>query len=349
MKVYGIVYRPVGWLPQSGMWSAVQTAGMIPVEFGRRWQRWQHTKSWTMGTWLRRWGNWWYGNAWNSLTPWWDERAILKALPRGEPHIVHWLWGEFASPKRAETYRRRGGRVVVSVHCSARRWKQVWQRPDGYAQADMVVLTSESQRPLVGRDVPPERVRRILHGVISSYFTPDPRRQPEHKRLRLFLFGNTERDHAFAAAVAKRLPADRFEWRVRTDTALPSAYAGIPCLTVLPELSDDDVLREYRQADLLCMPMLDSAANNVFLESMACGTPVMVNRVGGIPEYVADDCNFVMPPDATPDDWADRLLALEKDRTSLLAARAPVRSWAEHFDWVKISNDYRALYWELEP
>ena len=72
----------------------------------------------------------------------------MKALPRGEPHIVHWLWGEFASPKRAETYRRRGGRVVVSVHCSARRWKQVWRRSDGYAQADMVVLTSESQRPL---------------------------------------------------------------------------------------------------------------------------------------------------------------------------------------------------------
>ena len=135
---------------------------------------------------------------------------------------------------------------------------------------------------------------------------------------------------------------------MRTSTAISGTYAGIPCLTVLPKLSDDDVLREYRQADLLCMPMLDSAANNVFLESMACGTPVMTNRVGGVPEYLSDDCNFVMPPDATPDDWVDRLLALEQDRAPLFAAHAPARAWAERFDWAKIAEGYKTLYRELE-
>ena len=171
MKVYGIVTRPAGFSEHSGLWPAVKAVGMEPVEFGERWRRWQ-ARSWTAGEWLRTWGNRHYGSAWNSLTPWWDERAILKAWPCGEPHVVHWLWGEFASPKRAEAYRKRGGRVVVSVHCSARRWDKVWLRPDGYAQADMVVLTSESQRPFVERDVPRERVRRILHGVVSEYFMP---------------------------------------------------------------------------------------------------------------------------------------------------------------------------------
>ncbi|MBP5786199.1 MAG: glycosyltransferase family 4 protein, partial [Kiritimatiellae bacterium] len=276
------------------------------------------------------------------------ERAIMGKLPRGEPHVVHWLWGEFAAPKRADAYRKRGGRVVVSVHCSARRWERVWLRPDGYAGADMVVLTSESQREFVERDVPRERVKRILHGVVSDYFTPGQRREGGGKRLRLFLFGNTERDHAFAVAVAKRLPPERFEWRVRTVAPEKRLYDGIPCVTLLPRLSDDEVREEYRQADLLCIPMLDSAANNVFLESMACGTPVMTNRVGGIPEYVAENCNVVMPVDASTNDWVDRLWKLERNRDWLEARRPSTRQWAEKFDWHMIAEQYRAIYRELE-
>jgi glycosyltransferase involved in cell wall biosynthesis len=264
-----------------------------------------------------------------------------------QPSVAHFLWGEFAAPKRAELYRKRGGRVVVSVHCSARRWEKVWLRPDGYAQADMVVLTSESQRPFVERDVPRERVKTILHGVQSHWFTPGTRPAGGNKRLRLFLFGNTERDHAFASEVAKRLPPDRFEWRVRTVAPEKRLYEGMPSVTMLPRLSDEEVLEEYRQADLLCMPMLDSAANNVFLESMACGTPVMTNRVGGVSEYVAEDSNVVMPADVVADDWADRLSAMERNRGELEAMRPSTREWAERFDWATIAEEYRAMYSQM--
>lgn len=346
MKAFGIVMHPEGFSDYSGLWPAVREVGMAPIEFEARWRRWQQ-KSWTVGEWLRACGNWWYGSAWNSLTPCLDEWAILKALPRGEPHVVHWLWGEFAAPKRAEAYRKRGGKVVVSVHCSARRWEKVWRRPDGYAQADRVVLTSESQREFVERDVSRERVRRIFLGVDCRCFGPGERRESGGKRLRLLLLGNTERDHAFAAAVAKRLPAERFEWRVRTLAPERKLYDGVPCVTMLPRLSDAELVGEYRQADLLCMPMLDSAANDVFLESMACGTPVMTNRVGGVPEYVAEDCNVVMPTDADADSWADRLMELERNRDILGALRPATRAWAEGFDWRIIAEDYRALYREL--
>lgn len=346
MKAFGIVMHPEGFSEHSGLWPAVKATGMRPVVFGERWRRWR-AKSWTAGEWLRTFGNRWYGSNWNSLTPCWDEWNIRSALPKGEPHVVHWLWGEFASPKRAEAYRRRGGRVVVSVHCSARRWEKVWLRPDGYAGADMVVLTSESQRPFVERDVPRERVRRILHGVVSDYFTPGTRQEHGKKRLRMFLFGNTERDHAFATVVAKRLPDDRFEWRVRTVSPEKSLYNGIPCVTMLPRLSDDEVREEYRQADLLCMPMLDSAANNVFLESMACGTPVMTNRTGGVPEYVAKDCNVLVSDERRVDEWVEKLLWLERNRDWLGALRPRTRAWAERFDWKNIAEEYRAAYAEV--
>ena len=115
------------------------------------------------------------------------------------------------------------------------------------------------------------------------------------------------RNRKLVAGGKRRLPPERFEWRVRTVAPEKNLYDGIPCVTMLPRLSDEEVREEYRQADLLCMPMLDSAANNVFLESMACGTPVMTNRVGGVPEYVAEDCNAVMPTDASVDDGGAKL------------------------------------------
>lgn len=346
MKVFGIISRPEGFSDHSGLWPTVRAVGMAPVEFGERWRRWQ-ARSWTAGEWLRMWGNRWYGSAWNSLTPCLDERAIMKVLPRGKPHVMHWLWGEFAAPKRAEAYRKRGGRVVVSVHCSARRWDKVWLRPDGYAQADMVVLTSESQRPFVERDVPAENVRKIPLGVECGYFTPGERPPSHERRLRLFLLGNTERNHAFAAEVAKRLSPERFEWRIRTLAPEKTLYAGIPCVTMLPRLTDAEMLEEYRQADLLCMPMLDSAANDVLLESMACGTPVMVNRVGGVPEYVSGECNVVVSNERRVDEWVDKLFWLEQNRDWLEGIRPKTRTWAERFDWKIIAEEYRAAYAEV--
>ena len=343
LPVYPISRHPAGFNAHSGMDGICRALRVVPFCIPETWTKIQK-RSWTAGDWLRKWGNRWYGCEWNALVPVWDEWTIQRTLPKGMPHIVHWLWGEFAAPKRVETYRARGGKVVVSVHCSARRWKSVWRRPDGYAQADMVVLTSESQREFVERDVPHERVRRIPLGVECNYFTPGIRRDRRGKRLRLFLFGNTERDHAFAVAVAKRLPENCFEWRIRTVAPGKTLYDNIPCITMLPRLSDEEMLEEYRQADLLCMPMLDSAANDVLLESMACGTPVMINRVGGVPEYVSEECNVVMSDEHRIDEWVEKLLWLERNRNWLEDVRPRTRAWAERFDWSVVKEDYLATY-----
>ena len=327
-------------------------SGMLPIsravaaavfQFEPAYAGWMR-RSWTLGNVLQRWGIRHYGSAWNSLVPWRDEARIRRALPNGAtPYPVHFIWGEFAAPKSAKLYHCRGARIVVSVHCSARRWDSVWLRPDGYAQADQVLLMSESQRPYVARAVPPERIRMIPHGVVADFFAPTAVREPRGK-FRMFMLGDTERDHAFAAQIAAKLPADKFEWRIRTGSHEKSVYAGIPCVNLLPRLADAEMREEYRQADVLAMPMLDSAANNVILESMACGTPVLTNRVGGVPEYVAPDCNFVLSNDRNPDEWVAKLLELEQDRGAAEALRPATRAWAERFDWKIIAEDYRAMY-----
>ena len=160
----------------------------------------------------------------------------------------------------------------------------------------------------------------------------------------MFMMGDTERDHEFAAQVAAKLPAEKFEWRIRTISHEQSVYAGLPGVTRLPRMEDEAMREEYRQADVLAMPMLDSAANNVILESMACGTPVMINRVGGVPEYVDPGCNFVMSNDRNADEWVEKLLWLEKNRDVPEQMRPATRAWAERFDWGIMAEEYRAMY-----
>lgn len=83
------------------------------------------------------------------------------------------------------------------------------------------------------------------------------------------------------------------------------------------------------------------------MSCMACGTPVMTNRVGGVPEYVADDCNAVMPADASVDDWVDRLSEFERDRNRLESMRGVTRTWVERYDWTIIAERYFEMYREF--
>ena len=77
---------------------------------------------------------------------------------------------------------------------------------------------------------------------------------------------------------------------------------------------------------------------------MACGTPVLTNRVGGVPEYVDPACNFVLSNDRREDEWVEQLLGLERNRGAAEALRPATRAWAERFDWKLIAEEYRVLY-----
>ena len=93
---------------------------------------------------------------------------------------------------------------------------------------------------------------------------------------------------------------------------------------------------------------LESMANNVLLESMACGTLVMPNREGGVPEYVPGEFNAVIPAGADADNRAGRLIQFEKNRKCPEKWQSWARNWAKGLDWKIITEDYRTMYQELD-
>ncbi len=347
-NVLCFLHEPPGFSARSGMRPVAEYTGSSIVRYRETWRRYMKY-SWRFGHILQRWGRHYYQSDWNALVPWMDELKFLRIIKNYDNPLLHFLWGEFASPAWSAVFRKKSRGILGTFHCSERRLPRVITGSRPVHSYDVITLMSETQRAYFnGLGVPDDRIRVYLHGVDTEYFKPLENRPAGHDRkLNCFLLGETERDHEFMYKVLKKLPPNSIRLYVKTFKHWVPGYRQYSQVEILPFMSDEELLKLYQVSDLLLMPMLDCTANNVFLESMACGTPVMTNRVGGVSEYIADDCNIIME-DKSVDEWVDRLMDLSENRQQLTALRPAVRVWAETFEWKKRVEPFKTLYSEFK-
>jgi glycosyltransferase involved in cell wall biosynthesis len=253
---------------------------------------------------------------------------------------------EFGSPRHPSWFTLKGATIVGTFHCSARRLPTVLGNFKCLGAYSRISVMSKEQIPFfVSRGFPADLIDVTLHGVDTAFYCPatEVLKCNTDDTLRLFLVGSTERDHEFAAAVMKELEGDPVRLDVLTAAVNHAPYAGLRNVSILPFLDDIRLRETYRNADLIFMPMLDCTANNALLEAMACGTPVMTNRIGGIPEYVGDSCSIIMEGKKT-DEWAARVRDLSRHREVLNAMRQPARAWAMKFTWAGLAPQYLDFY-----
>jgi glycosyltransferase involved in cell wall biosynthesis len=344
--VYAVLHHPHLLSSRSGLAPLAELLSSHSISYDVKWERLQQ-KSWIIGRWLRRFGNRYYQSDWNALVPWLGERRILKSISIPGRKIVHFLWAEFARPKRTAPYRKRHAVLVGTYHATSRKQPRVFSNPQFLSKTfDWITVMSQSQVPFfVAHGFPRDRIRVILHGVDTAFFCPGPRKKrASGEPLRGLLVGKTERDHAFMADVIRKMPEGLLNMTVCTaHEQRKRYYRDVPRVHIQTWMSDEALRDVYRSVDVLIMPMHDCAANNAILEAMACGTPVMANCVGGVAEYLHSDCSIIMERKDT-DDWVQTITRLAETPDELERLRSAVRAWAERFDWSIIAPQFFALY-----
>ncbi|WP_059010425.1 glycosyltransferase family 4 protein [Streptomyces specialis] len=205
---------------------------------------------------------------------------------------------------------------------------------------------------------------RITPGVDTERFTPGP---PPSTRPPVVLYvGRMDRSSAWKgvdvlvrafASLAPGLPGARLclvgGGDATGDHAGLAARLGVADRVDLPgELTGDALTAALRGAAVLVLPSLSEAESfgMALVEAMACGTPVVGSRVGGIP-YVIDEgvTGLLVPPgDADALAAACRRLLTEPALADALGA-AGRRVAEERYAWPRLTDRWLALFRSLLP
>lgn len=113
-------------------------------------------------------------------------------------------------------------------------------------------------------------------------------------------------------------------------------------VTLAGQIDNADLALWYSAADFLLLASSREGWPNVLLEALACGTPVISTRVGGIPEVIREELagNLI----ATRDGYSLAEAIAKRLASRPTNDRAAVRRYAESFGWAETSRAQVELF-----
>lgn len=204
--------------------------------------------------------------------------------------------------------------------------------------------------------------RVIPNGVDLGVFKPQDQRTaravlglPDDAHVLVFAAhsGRTNRWKDFptieAAAIQACRMLDRQVILVVIGGRSGSQDVGGLRLQYVPHLSDRDALAAYLAAADVCVHAAHAETFSLWLsESLACGTPAVSVRTGGIPEVVKDGVTGLLVDPGDAESFARALVALlQNDELRSRMGAAASEYAVSHLGLDRMVDDYRYWYQEL--
>src|SRR5467141_3255055 len=113
-------------------------------------------------------------------------------------------------------------------------------------------------------------------------------------------------------------------------------------------LEDPDLVSLYNEAAVFACPSIYEPFGIINLEAMACETPVVATRVGGIKEVVVDEETGLLVPPSDPARLGQAITRiLEDPKAATRMGKAGRRHVLHHFTWDRIAQQTLELYRSL--
>ena len=220
--------------------------------------------------------------------------------------------------------------LVITVHSlePLRPWKReqlrggydlsCWVEQTALGMADAVIAVSRGTLDDILRVTPvrPERVHVIYNGIDTQLYRPveatdalerfgvDPRRPmvlfvgriTRQKGIIYLARAIPDIDRSAQVVLCAGAP-DTPEIAAEMEQAVADAQRERGNVIWIQEmLPRDEIIQFYSHATVFCCPSIYEPFGIINLEAMACGTPVVASKVGGIPEVVVDGVTGVLVP-----------------------------------------------------
>ena len=292
---------------------------------------------------------------WLGLHPLWYNRKAFElelglfqlfALHNGI--ICHYLYGEASFKLGGRLNRRLGyrNRLVATYHQLPQFFEQRRAQLSHLGDLDAVVLVSNSQRSVFASIVPVERVHVVPHGVDTQFFNPS-NSSTQGRPLRCLTVGSNYRDfdaHLRMIKDVNRSSKRGMDFVVIGEAQYVEYFADLEHVRYFSGISDEELRAQYQAADVLVLPLTDATACNALLEGMACGLPIVVTDVGGVRDYVDDECAVL----TDVEHMTEAVLALEHDTDWRVRLGKMARAKAvDQFDWQVIATQINQVYSQL--
>jgi glycosyltransferase involved in cell wall biosynthesis len=239
---------------------------------------------------------------------------------------------------------------VIAQHAVPRRWiRWAAQHANG-----LVAVSRGLKQRLVDLGIGPGRVRVLRNGVDLALFRPHDREAARGTlgltRPSLLAVGNlvalkrhwlmvealTQLPEVGLVIVGEGLERARIE-KLARDRGVADR------VRLLGRVPQDRLAKIYSASDLLLLVSTHEGWPNVLLESMACGTPVVVSSMDGIADIVGTADAGRILADVTP----SGLAAAIRELLAAPPSRAATRLYAEQFDWQSTTDGQIALFREV--
>ncbi|MGI9305370.1 MAG: glycosyltransferase [Gammaproteobacteria bacterium] len=108
-------------------------------------------------------------------------------------------------------------------------------------------------------------------------------------------------------------------------------------------LTQEELVRYYGAVDAVVVASATEGMPNVLLEAIACGTPVIATRTGGIPEILAAPEAGILLPERSVGALVDAVQSLFRSKPE----RGQTRRYAEQFSWQSTTHGQLDLFTEV--